>query len=87
MGPIDSWSLWDAPTLAVPLRSNKQVNIVLTCDFDMNVFLGLDCNKSFQLQISCFQVIMKTFIVSSSNFLKTSFLKAIRERSKVENSL
>lgn len=45
MGPIDSWSLWDAPARAVPLRSNKQVNFVLTCEFDMHVFLGLDAAK------------------------------------------
>lgn len=40
MGPIDFWSLWDVPTVAVPLRSNKQVSIVLACDFDMEGFLG-----------------------------------------------
>lgn len=41
------WSLWDVPTLVMELRSSKQVSIVLTCDFDMNVFLGLNSRKVF----------------------------------------
>ena len=49
MGPFDFWSLWDVPTVAVPLRSNKQVSIVLTCDFDMEVFWGVWSATKFSI--------------------------------------
>lgn len=73
MGPVDSWSLWAAPALATPSRSNKQVNVVLTCDCDMDVFLGLDCGKVFHCKFHVFGSLWKLLALALLIFSKCSF--------------
>lgn len=62
-GYIWLWYLWDPATVAVLLRSNKQVNIVLLYDLDEDALLSLDCSKVFHCKFHFFLIIFLIFTI------------------------